>query len=71
MAMYEFSNSAVTVSNTVGNKFFVKVGIHWASVPSPLIFIMVFEALSRGFRSGLPWEMLYADDLMMIAESLV
>ena len=30
----------------------------------------VLEALSREFRSGIPWENLYADDLVIIAESL-
>ena len=29
------------------------------------------EALSSDFRVGLPWELLYADDLALIAESLV
>ena len=37
---------------------------------SPLLFILVLEALSREFRTGLPWELLYADDLVIIAESL-
>jgi len=27
------------------------------------------EALSREFRVALPWELLYADDLVVIAES--
>ena len=71
MAMYEFSNSAVRVNNTVGDKFSVKVGIHQGSVLSLWLFIIVLEALSREFRSGLPWEMLYGDKLVIIAESLV
>ena len=71
MAMYEFSNSAVRVYNTVGNKFNVKIGVHQGSVLSPFLFIMVLEALYREFRSGLPWEMFYADDLVIIAGSLV
>ena len=28
------------------------------------------EALSREFRTGCPWELLYADDLVIVAESL-
>ena len=32
---------------------------------------MVHKALSRETRSGLLWVMLYVDDLMVIAESLV
>ena len=34
------------------------------------LFIIVLEALSREFCSGVPWEDLYADDLVIIAESL-
>ena len=68
--MYKNSNSAVRVNNTVGEKFNVEVGVHQGSVLSPLLFIMVLEALSRECRSGLPWEMLYADDLVIIAENL-
>ena len=35
-----------------------------------LLFILVLEALSREFRTGLPWELLYANDLAVIADSL-
>ena len=71
IVIYEFSNSAVRVSNTACNKFNVKAGVHQRSVLSLLLFNMVHEALSRVFRSGLPWKMLYADDLVIITESLV
>ena len=36
---------------------------------SPLLFTVVMEAISRHFRHGLPWELLYADDLALIAET--
>ena len=48
----------------------MKVGFHQGSVLSPLLFIIVLEALSQEFRSVVPWENLYADDLVIIAESL-
>ena len=50
-------------------KFPVRVGVHQGSVLSPLLFIIVLEALSKKFRKGLPYELLYADDLVLIAES--
>ena len=59
---------SVLVRGTV--KFEVKVGVHQGSVLSPLLFNIVLEALSREFRSGVPWEDLYADDLVIIAELL-
>ena len=40
-----------------------------ASGLSPLLFIIVLEALSREFREGLPMELLYADDLVLVAET--
>jgi len=43
--------------------------MHQGSALTPLLFVMVMEALSREFRVALPWELLYADDLGVIAET--
>ena len=48
----------------------VKVGVHQGSVLSPLLSIIVLKALSLEFRAGVPTEDLYADDLVIIADSL-
>jgi len=42
---------------------------HQGSALSPLLFVIVTEALFREFRVALPWEMLYTDDLVVIAET--
>jgi len=42
--------------------------MHQGSTLSPLLFVIVMEALSRECRVALPWE-LYADDLVMIPET--
>src|SRR5208282_5492227 len=65
------SNSITSVKLGVGEsvEFAVKVGVHQGSVLSPLLFIIVLEALSKKFRIGLPWELFYADDLTLLAES--
>ena len=39
-------------------------------MPSPLHFVIVMEVLSREFITGCPWELLHADDLVVVAESL-
>ena len=48
----------------------MKVSVHQGLVLSPLLFIIVLEALSGEFHSGVPWEDLYNYDLVIIAESL-
>ena len=68
--MYANARSRVHVGEGFSKEFEVKVGVHQGSVLSPLLFIIVLEALSREFRAGVPWEDLYADDLVIIADSL-
>ena len=51
------------------NGFEIKVGMHQDSALSPLLFVVVIEALSIEFRVTLPWELLYADDLVAIAKT--
>ena len=58
--MYANARSRVRVGEGYSEDFEVKVGAHQGSVLSPLLFIIVLEALSREFRSGVPWEDLYA-----------
>ena len=55
--------------NRCKNSFEVKVGMDQGSALSPLLYVMIMEALSREFRVVLPWELLHADDLVVIAES--
>jgi len=43
--------------------------MHLGSALSPLLFVIVMETLSREFTVALLWELLYADDLVVIAES--
>jgi len=69
MSMY---TGAKTVVETVyGNSkgFEVKVGMHQGSASSSLLFLIVTEAISREFMVALPWQLLYADDLEVIAET--
>ena len=68
--MYANALSRVRVCEGYSEDFEVKVCVHQGSVLGPLLFIIVLEALSCEFRSGVAWEDLYADDLVIIAEWL-
>ena len=65
-AMYEDGTTKVRLNGRESNAFSFKVGVHQGSVLSPLLFIIVLEALSREFREGLPIELLYADDCAIV-----
>ena len=68
-SMYKDVRSRVRQGDGYSEESGVGVGVHQGSVLSPLLFIIVLEALSREFHTGCPWELLYADDLIISAGS--
>jgi hypothetical protein len=69
MAMYDEAWTVVRTKDGDSGSFEVKVGLHQGSVLSPLLFIIVMDVVAREVRGGLPFELLYADDLVLTAES--
>ena len=67
--MYANARIRVRVGERYSDEFEVKADVHQGSVLSPLLFVIVLEALSREVRSGIPWED-YANGLVIIAKSL-
>ena len=70
MVMYKKARTAVRTKQGSSEEFEVKVGVHQGSVLSPLLFVAVMEVVTRKVRDGLPWELLYADDLVLVAQSI-
>ena len=48
----------------------MNIGVQQGSVLSPLLFVVVMDVVSSEARSGLPSELLYADDLVHMAPSM-
>ena len=69
-AMYENAKYHVHLNDQFSNGFNIKSDVHQGAVLSPLLFIIVMKALPREFRVGCPWELLYADKLVLMAETL-
>jgi len=69
MSMYTGRKTVIRTVYGNSKGFEVKVCMHQGSALSPLLFVIVMEAISREFRIAVPWELLYADDLALIAET--
>ena len=54
-AMYEDATTKMKLHGRESKAFSVRVGVHQGSVLSPLLFIIVLEALSREFRKVCLW----------------
>ena len=69
MALYNDSRSSVAAAGGTSDPFLISVGVHQGSTLSPLLFNLVLEEATRECRRGVPWDLLYADDLVLTAES--
>ena len=70
MVKYDGPKTSVSVNGVQSGDFEVKVGVHQGSVLSLILFIVVLGAISQEFRGGSPWELMYANDLVLIADSV-
>ena len=64
--------NAMTVVRTPYGKteeFQIRVGLHQGSGLSPFLFIVILDTISDEFRKGTPWDLLFADDLAVAAET--
>jgi len=55
MSMYTGAKTLVKTIYGNSSGFEVKAGMHQGSALSPLLFVIVIEAISREFRVALPW----------------
>ena len=67
MALYTEACTVVRTDAGLRESFEVKVCLHQGSLLSPLLFSAVMDVVSSEARSGLPSELLYVDDLVIIA----
>nr|GEX48332.1 retrovirus-related Pol polyprotein LINE-1 [Tanacetum cinerariifolium] len=67
--MYE--GAKTRVRTTAGNTeyFPVNLGLHQGSAISPYLFTLILDELSRGIQENIYWCMIFADDIVLIADS--
>ena len=67
--MYVGAQTVVRTTEGDSKAFDEKVGLRQGSVLSPLLFTTVIKIISRELQAGLPLELLYAGDMILMAES--
>ena len=70
MSLYERAETKVRVGSGLSQEFSVKVGVHQGSVLSPLLFAMVIDEVTENARKGWMKQILYADDLVLMEETI-
>ena len=68
-ATYHGASTVVRTTHGRTDEFPIKVGLHQGSGLSPFLFIVVLDVISEKFRCGLPWELLFADDLAVVTDT--
>ncbi|GFR65673.1 RNA-directed DNA polymerase (Reverse transcriptase) domain containing protein [Elysia marginata] len=68
-ATYKKATTVVRTAHGKTGQFEIEVGLHQGSGLSPFLFTTVLDTISEECRNGLPWELLFADDLAIIADS--
>lgn len=68
--MYSNVHTSVRSPAGVSNSFDIKVGVHQGSALSPLLFNVVMNYLTEKIQKPTPWNLLYADDVVLISDNV-
>jgi Reverse transcriptase (RNA-dependent DNA polymerase) len=69
MAWYMDSKTRVKTMAGISKELDILVGVHQGSVLSLLLFIVVMDEVTKEIRKGVPWELMFADDLALTKET--
>ena len=70
ISLYKEARTKVTVETHLSKELEVNVGVHQGSVLSPLLFAIVVDVVMNEIKDGLLQDILYVDDIVLIAETM-
>ena len=68
--MYNNAMTSVQTNDHNTDYFPIKIGLHQGSTLSPYLFVLVMDEVTRDIQGDIPWCMLFADDIVLVDESL-
>ena len=63
--MYDGATKTVGSAAGLTGEFKVGVGLHQRSALSPFLFVIIMDKLTENMRKDAPWDVLFADDIML------
>ena len=70
MSFYDGAKTRVRVGSAYSEEFEVNVDVYQGSVLSPLLFAIVVDVITENARRGVVNELLYADDLVLMSNTM-
>jgi hypothetical protein len=67
--MYDNIMTSVQISDGDTNDFSINIGLHERSALSPYLFTLVMDEVTKDIQGGIPWCMLFTDDVVLVDES--
>jgi hypothetical protein len=67
--MYDNVMTNVRTSDGDTNDFLINIGLHQGLALSPYLFALVMDDVTRDIQGGIPWCMLFTDDVVLVDES--
>jgi hypothetical protein len=67
--IYDNIVTSVRISDGDTNDFLINIGLHQGSALSPYLFALIMDKVTRDIQCGIPWCMLFADDVILVDES--
>jgi hypothetical protein len=64
--MYDNVVTSVQTSDGDTNDFLINIGLHQGSALNPYLFALVTDEATRDIQGGIPWCMLFADDVVLV-----
>ena len=71
MILYEGAKTRVRVDSELSEEFSIKIRMHQWSIMSPFLFAIMVDVVIEFAREGALSELLYADDLIMMSETIM
>jgi hypothetical protein len=68
--MYDNVVTSDQISDEDTNDFLINIELHQGSALSSYLFVLMMYEVTKDIQGGIPWCMLYADDVVLMDESM-